>query len=102
MLVYETYHEKFQPYFGQDNLQFQSIDTDSFALSINAKDIIKDLQNVNDFFDSSSLVRKRDVFNNEHKNVLGKLKIETLENFWIDDFLRLGSKVYPFKCGSDN
>ena len=42
LLMYETYYEKFQPYFGQENIQLHYLDTDSFVLSVNTKDIIKD------------------------------------------------------------
>ena len=36
------------------------------------------------------------------KKVIGKFKIETPKNFWIDEFICLKSKVYSFKCGKDN
>ena len=42
LLIYETYYDKLQPYFGQENIQLQYMDTDSFVLSVNTKDIIKD------------------------------------------------------------
>ena len=40
--MYETYYDKLQPYFGQENIQLHYIDTDAFVLSLNTKDIIKD------------------------------------------------------------
>ena len=43
-LMYETYYDKLQPYFGQKNLQLHYMDTDSFVLSVDTKDIIKDLK----------------------------------------------------------
>ena len=43
-LMYETYYDKLQPYFGRKNLHLLFMDTDSFILSVNAKDIIKDLK----------------------------------------------------------
>ena len=42
LLMYETYFDQIQPYFGQKNIQLHNIDTDSFVLSINTKDNIKD------------------------------------------------------------
>ena len=42
ILMYETYYDTLQPYFGQENLHLHYMDTDSFVLSINTKDIIKD------------------------------------------------------------
>ena len=42
--MYETYYDILQPYFGQKNLHLKYMDTDSFVLSVNTKDIIKDLK----------------------------------------------------------
>ena len=53
--MYETYYDKFQPYFEQKNIQLHYMDTDSFVLSVNTKDIIKDLKNLEDIFDFSNL-----------------------------------------------
>ena len=36
------------------------------------------------------------------KKVVGKFKIETLEDNWIDEFVSLRSKAYSFKCGNKN
>ena len=45
LLMYETYYDKLQPYFKQENVQLHYIDTDAFVLSMNTKDIIKNLKN---------------------------------------------------------
>ena len=42
--MYETYYDKLQPYFGQKNLHLHYMDTDSFILSANTKDINKKLK----------------------------------------------------------
>ena len=55
LLMYETYNDKLQPYFGLDNLQLQYMDTDSFVLSVKTKDIITDWQNLEDLFVFSTL-----------------------------------------------
>ena len=36
------------------------------------------------------------------KKVIGKFKIETPKNIWIDEFVCLRSKMYAFKCGNDS
>ena len=36
------------------------------------------------------------------KKVVGKFKIETPENIWIDEFVALRIKCYTFKCGNDS
>ena len=40
ILMYETYYDNLQPYFGQENIQLLYMDTDSFVLSVNTDDII--------------------------------------------------------------
>ena len=53
--MYQTYYDKLQPYFGRENIELHYLDTDSFVISVNTKDIIKDLKNLDDLFDSSNL-----------------------------------------------
>ena len=102
LLMYETYYDKLQPYFRQENIQLHYMDTDSFVLSVNTKDIIKDLKNLEDIFDFSNLDKNIELFSNKNKKVIGKFKIETPKNIWIDEFVCLRSKMYAFKCGDDS
>ena len=102
LLMYETYYEKLQPYFGYENIQLHYMDTDSFVLSVNTKNIIKDLRNLEDIFDFSNLDKNHELFSNKNKRVLGKFKIETPRYIWIDEFACLRSKMYAFKCGNDS
>ena len=53
--MYERYYDKLKPYFRQKVSQLHYIDTDSFVLSTNTKDTIKDLKNLEDRFDFSNL-----------------------------------------------
>ena len=101
-LVYEIYYDELQRYFGQQNIQLHYMDTDSFLLSVNTKDIIKDLKNLEDIFAFSNLDKNHELFSNKNKKVSGKFKIETPKNIWIDDFVCLRSKMYAFKCGGDS
>ena len=101
LLMYETYY-KLQPYFGQENIQLHYMDTDSFILSVNTKDIIKDLKNLEDKFDFSNLDKNHELFSNKNKKIIGKFKIKTPKNIWIDEFVCLRSKMYAFKCGDDS
>ena len=99
LLMYETYYGKLQPCFGKQNLHLQYMDTDSFVLSVNTKDKIKDLINLEDTFDFSDLDKNHELFSNKNKKVIGKFQIETPVNIWIDDFVCLRSKIYAFICG---
>ena len=102
LLMYETYYDILQPYFGQENIQLHCMATDSFVLSVNTKDIIKDLKNLEDIFDFSNLDKNHELFSNKNKKVIGFFKIETPKSIWIDEFVCLRSKMYAFKCGNDS
>ena len=80
LLMYETYYEKLQPYFGLENIQNHYTDCDSMVLSIKTDDIISDLKNLEDLFDFSNLNPNNELFSNKNKKVLGKFKIETPES----------------------
>ena len=80
LLMYETYYDTLQPYFGQENLQLHYMDTESFVPSIKTKDITHDVLNLIDSFDFSNLNVTHELFNNENKKVVGKFKIETPES----------------------
>ena len=68
------------------------IDTDSFVLSINTKNIIQDLHNLKDYFDFSNLNEDHELFSNVNKKLLGKFKIETPKNIFIDEFIALTNR----------
>ena len=38
----------------------------------------------------------------KNKKVIGKFKIESSKNIWIDELICLRSKMYAFKCGDDS
>ena len=99
LLVYETYYDKSQPYFRQENIQLQYMDTDSFVLGVNAKDIIEDLTNLEDLFDFSNL---NELFSNKTKKCLVNLKLKLLKKNCIDGIVYLRSKMYAFKCDEDS
>ena len=44
------------------------MDTDSFVLSVNTKDSIKDLKNLEDIFDFSNLDKNHELFSNKKKS----------------------------------
>ena len=67
LLMYETYYDKLQPYFRQENIQLSYLDKDSLVLSVNTKDIIKDLKNLEDIFDFSNLDKNHELFSNKNK-----------------------------------
>ena len=81
--MYETYYDKLQPYFGKKNLHLHYMDTDSFILSVNTKDIIKDLENLEDRFDFSNLDENRELFSNKNKKVIGKFELKLLKTFGL-------------------
>ena len=96
LLMYETYYDILQPYFGQENIQLHYMDCDSFVLSIETENIINDLKNLQDLFDFSNLDKNQELFSNKSKKVVRKFKVKTPENIWIDEFVALTSKCYAF------
>ena len=100
--MYGTYFDILQPHFRQENIQFYYIDTDAFVLSMNTKDIIKDLKYLEDIFGFINLEKNHELFSNKNKKVIGNFKIETPKRIWIDEFVCLRSKKYSFKCGDDS
>ena len=60
--------------FGQENIQLLYMDTDSFVLSVNTKDNIKDLKILEDIFDFSNLDENHELFSNENKKVIGNVE----------------------------
>ena len=62
------------------------------------ENIIKDLKNLEDIFDFSNLDKNHELYSEKNKKRFGKFKIETPMNICIDEFIRLRSKAYSFKC----
>ena len=102
LLMYETQYDKLKPYFGHENLNLHYVDTDSFVLSVNTKDVIEDLKSLEDKLDFSNLDKNHELFSNKNKKVIGKFKNETPKKIWIDEFVCRRSKMYAFKCGHDS
>ena len=94
----ETYYDTLQQYFGQENLQLHYIDTDGMFLSTKIQNIINDLKNLEDIFDFSNFDKNHEIYSERNKKVIGRFKIETPKNIWIDEFVCLRSKAYSFKC----
>ena len=102
LLMYETFYDILQPYFGNQNLQLHYIDTDAFVLSIDSDNINIDLKNLEDIIDFSNLDKDHELYSTKNKKVVGIFKIETPKNVFIDEFVCLRSKMYAFNCGDDS
>ena len=77
------------------------MDCDNFVLSLKTENIIKDFKKLEDISDFSNLDEKHELFSNKNKKVIGKFKIETPKNIWMDEFIALRSKMYAFRYGDD-
>ena len=71
-------------------------------MSLITNDIIRDLKFLEDIFDFSNLAKSHELFSNKNKKAIGKFKIETPRNNWIDEFVCLRRRMYAFKCKSDS
>ena len=67
--MYEPYYDILQPYFGWENIQLHYVDTDAL-LSLNTKDIIKDIKKLEDIFDFSNLDENHELYSNKNKKVI--------------------------------
>ena len=56
------------------NTQLHYMDTDSFALGVNKKDIFEDFKKLADLFDFSNLSENRELFTNKTRKGLENLK----------------------------
>ena len=72
--MYETYSDKLQPYFGLEKIHLHYMDSDSFILSVNTKDIIKDLKNLEDIFDICNIDKNHKLFSDKNKKSDWKTK----------------------------
>ena len=84
--MFETYYGKLQPYFGENIILLNYMDTDSLVLSINSSNIIKDIRNLEDIFDFRNLNKNHEPFSNKNKKVIGKLKTEFAKYVFVVDF----------------
>ena len=71
-------------------------------LSMRTENIIKDLKNLEDIFDFSDLDENHELFSNKNKKIIGKVKIETPKNVFIDEFVCFRSKAFLFKCKNND
>ena len=86
LLMYETYYDKLQKYFGIDGIQTQYQDTDAFIMSVKTMDIVYDLNKLQEqynLFDFSNLDKEHKLFSNEFKKIPDYLKIETPKSIYI-------------------
>ena len=54
-LMYETFYVVLQPYFDHGKLLLMYMETETFKLSVNIKDIVNDSKSLEDLFDFSNL-----------------------------------------------
>ena len=90
-----------QPYFGQQKIHSHYLDTDSFVLSVNTKEKIRDLKSLEDTIDFSYLDKNHELLSNKNKRRIGKFQVEKPKHIWIDEFVCVRNKMYAFK-GGDN
>ena len=65
--MYETCYDKLQPYFGQENIQKNFIDTDAFVMSVNTEDSVKNFKTLEDISDLSNLGENHELFSSKNK-----------------------------------
>ena len=99
MLMYEFYYHKLQPYYNC-SVKLHYMDTDSFILSIETGDLIKDLEYFKNGFDFRELDENHQLYDFINKKVIGEMKIETSPIIELDNFVALRSESYSFSYGA--
>ena len=100
-LMYETYYDKLQPFFGPENIQLQYMDTDSFVSSMKTENFIRDIENLEDIFDFSNIDKNHELFSNKNEKVMGNFEKQFPKNICIDEVVCLRSEAYSIKGGDD-
>ena len=94
-----------QTYSGEDNLELRYLDTDSFIFSFKPiKSFIEDLKHFKEDFDFSDLDPTHELYSKDNKEVIGKMKLETLPELDLDEAVFLRSKSFSlnFKQNSSH
>ena len=103
-LMYKTYYDKVQQYYGIDNIMLSYKDTNSLLLKVKTNDLVSDLEHLQKQykrFDFSNLNKVHQLYSNEFKKIPGYLKIKTPKTLYINKFVCLRSKVYVYKRVDD-
>ena len=74
------------------------MDCDGFVLSIKTQKLIIDLENLENLCDFSNTYNDHELFRKKNKKNVGKFKIGTPKNNWIDEFIAFVCKAYSFQC----
>ena len=74
-----------QPHFNKHNLELRFLDTGSFIFSFKPiKSLIKDLTDFKEDFAFSYLVPSHELYSEDNKKGIGKMKSETLPDIDLD------------------
>ena len=84
-----------QPYFGESNLELHFLDTDSFIISFKpVTSLIEDLKYFKEEFDFSDLDPYHELYSENIKKVIGKVKLETSPELDLDEAVFLRRKSF--------
>jgi hypothetical protein len=96
ILMYKFYYESLQPYFGEENMELLYQDTDSFILKLKTKDLIKDLDNLKEYFDFSNYDDGHRLYDASKEKIPGLMK-DALGGLEMIEFVALRSKIMHSK-----
>lgn len=100
-IMYNLFYNVLQPHFGQKGIDLIYSDTDSLAVLIKTKDVIKDFCKLSEHMDFSNLDQNHPLFDPKNKAQLFKLK----EEFAFTPLSRMcaiKSKVYSFEVACEH
>ena len=95
LLMYEWYYDKMQPYYGEDKLELHYIDTASFIFSLKTiKSSIEDIKYLEEDFDFSELDPSHELYSEDNKIVIGKMKLEKAPELDLEKAIFLRKEFY--------
>lgn len=95
-LMFSFYYDVLYPHYG-DKLKLLYTDTDSLILLIETDDIVEDMKQQQDQYDTSNYPVNHPLFSTVNKKVVGKFKDEAAGKT-IREFVGLRSKMYAYDC----
>lgn len=95
-LMFSFYYDVLYPRYG-GQLKLLYTDTDSLILLIETEDLVEDMRQQQDQYDTSNYPTNHPLFSNVNKKVVGKFKDETGGKM-MREFVGLRSKMYAYDC----
>jgi hypothetical protein len=97
LIMYDFYYNYLKVVYGNDKIQLQMTDTDSFLFHCETNDFYDDMKRNSSLFDTSDYPQDHPCYSVTNKKALGRMKDE-MNGKPISEVVCLRSKMYSFQC----